>query len=50
MGRASAAHLATIRDVVGSIAEEAGLRDPEAFAHSWRRAKAMGRALIERYR
>ena len=69
VGRASAAHLATIRDVVGSIAEEAGLRDPEAFAHSWhilmkgsivaagegdveaaRRAKSMGRALIERYR
>jgi AcrR family transcriptional regulator len=69
VGRASAGHLATIRDVLRSIAEEAGLRDPEAFAHSWhilmkgsivaagegdvdaaRRAKAMGRALIEQYR
>jgi len=69
VGRASATHLATIRDVLRSIAEEAGLRDPEAFAHSWhilmkgsivaagegdvdaaRRAKAMGRALIEQYR
>jgi len=69
VGRASAVHLATIRDVLRSIAEDAGLRDPEAFAHSWhilmkgsivaagegdvdaaRRAKAMGRALIEQYR
>ena len=35
VGRASAAHLATIRDVLRSLAEDAGLRDPEAFAHSW---------------
>ena len=33
-GRASVRHLANIRSVVGRLAEEAGLRDPEAFARS----------------
>jgi AcrR family transcriptional regulator len=33
--RASAVHLQNIRSIVQSLAEEAGLRDPEAFAHSW---------------
>lgn len=32
---ASRQHLANIRDVVRSLAEEAGLREPERFAHSW---------------
>jgi AcrR family transcriptional regulator len=69
VGRASADHLATIRSVLRSLGEDAGLREPEAFAHSWhilmkgsivaagegdvdaaRRAKLMGRALIEQYR
>jgi AcrR family transcriptional regulator len=35
LGKASAAHLETIRAVVRELAEEAGLRDPEEFAHSW---------------
>jgi AcrR family transcriptional regulator len=35
VGRASAAHLEYIRSVVRSIAEEAGVREAEAFAHSW---------------
>jgi hypothetical protein len=30
-----AVHLTNIRSVVRSFAEDAGLRDPEAFAHSW---------------
>jgi AcrR family transcriptional regulator len=34
-GRASAAHLQNIRGVVARFAEEAGLRDPHSFAHSW---------------
>lgn len=29
------AHLATIRSVVGRLAEEAQLRDPDSFARSW---------------
>jgi AcrR family transcriptional regulator len=35
LGRASVQHLANIRSVVAKLAEEAGLREPEAFAHSW---------------
>jgi AcrR family transcriptional regulator len=35
LGKASAAHLEYIRSVVGTLAEEAGVQDPEAFAHSW---------------
>jgi AcrR family transcriptional regulator len=35
IGSASAAHLATIRSIIRQLAIEAGLRDPEAFAHSW---------------
>ncbi len=69
IGRASALHLANIRSLLTSLAAEAGLREPETFAHSWhilmkgsivaaaegdedaaRRAKSMGRALIETYR
>jgi AcrR family transcriptional regulator len=34
-GRASVRHLASIRTVVGRLAEEAALRDPASFAHSW---------------
>lgn len=34
-GRASADHLENVRSIVGRFAEEAGLRDPRAFAHSW---------------
>ena len=34
-GQASVRHLATIRTVVGRLAEEAALRDPASFAHSW---------------
>jgi AcrR family transcriptional regulator len=33
--RACAGHLQNIRSIVQRFAEEAGLRDPEAFAHSW---------------
>ncbi len=33
--RACAAHLQNIRSIVQRFAEEAGLREPEAFAHSW---------------
>lgn len=33
-GRASVQHLASIRSIVGRLAEEAGLRDPGSFAHS----------------
>jgi AcrR family transcriptional regulator len=69
IGRASALHLANIRSLLTSLAAEAGLREPETFAHAWhilmkgsivaaaegdqdaaRRAKSMGRALIETYR
>jgi AcrR family transcriptional regulator len=35
LGRASVRHLASIRSVVGRLAEEATLRDPASFAHSW---------------
>jgi AcrR family transcriptional regulator len=35
LGQASVRHLASIRSVVGRLAEEAALRDPESFAHSW---------------
>ena len=35
VGRASADHLQTIRSVVRTMAEEAGVEDPEGFAHSW---------------
>lgn len=35
IGQASVAHLSNIRDVVKLFAEEAGLKEPESFAHSW---------------
>jgi AcrR family transcriptional regulator len=35
IGAASAAHLENIRSIVRTLAEEAGLRDPEAFSLSW---------------
>jgi AcrR family transcriptional regulator len=35
VGQASIRHLANIRTVVRTLADEAGLRDPEAFARSW---------------
>jgi AcrR family transcriptional regulator len=35
LGQASAAHLENIRSVVRTLAEEAGLRDLEEFAHAW---------------
>lgn len=35
VGRASTEHLANIRAIISSRAAEAGLRDPEEFAHSW---------------
>jgi AcrR family transcriptional regulator len=35
VGQASARHLSSIRSVVGRLAEEATLRDPASFAHSW---------------
>ena len=66
---ASADHLASIREILRTLAEEGGFREPDAFAHSWhilmkgsivaagegdrdaaRRAKAMGRLLIDQYR
>ncbi|HZC13808.1 MAG TPA: helix-turn-helix domain-containing protein [Thermoleophilaceae bacterium] len=34
-GQASVRHLASIRSIVARLAEEAALRDPESFAHSW---------------
>ena len=34
-GRASIQHLENIRSIVGRLAEEAGLRDPDSFARSW---------------
>jgi len=34
-GDASVRHLENIRSIVSGLAEEAGLRDPEAFARSW---------------
>ena len=67
--RACTIYLERIRAIVRSLADEADLRDPDAFAHSWhilmkgsivaaaegdqdaaKRAKSMGRALIETYR
>jgi AcrR family transcriptional regulator len=35
VGQASVRHLASIRSIVGRLAEEAELRDPASFAHSW---------------
>ena len=35
VGRASAGHLENIRSVVRTVAQEAGLRDSDAFALSW---------------
>ena len=35
VGRASVQHLQKIRAIVRQSAQEAGLRDPEGFAHSW---------------
>ena len=35
VGNASARYLANIRTIVRTLAEEAGLRDPESFALSW---------------
>jgi AcrR family transcriptional regulator len=35
IGNASARHLENIRTIVRTLAQEAGLRDPEAFALSW---------------
>ena len=35
IGKASADHLTTIRSIIETLAEEAELRDPEQFAHSW---------------
>jgi AcrR family transcriptional regulator len=35
VGKASAKHLENIRTVVRTLAEEAGLREPEEFARSW---------------
>jgi AcrR family transcriptional regulator len=35
LGGASAVHLANIRSIIRQLATEAGLRDPEQFAHSW---------------
>jgi hypothetical protein len=34
-GSASVRHLENIRSLVRDLAEEAGLRDPGSFAHSW---------------
>jgi AcrR family transcriptional regulator len=34
-GSASVRHLANIRSIVQGLAEEAGLREPDSFAHSW---------------
>jgi AcrR family transcriptional regulator len=35
IGRASILHLANIRGFLTTLATEAGLREPETFAHSW---------------
>jgi AcrR family transcriptional regulator len=35
IGSASAVHLENIRSIIRQLAVEAGLRDPDAFAHSW---------------
>jgi AcrR family transcriptional regulator len=34
-GTASVQHLANIRSIVSTLAEEAGLREPDSFARSW---------------
>ncbi len=34
-GRASVRHLENIRSIVHGLGQEAGLRDPTSFAHSW---------------
>jgi AcrR family transcriptional regulator len=34
-GQASVRHLSSIRSIVGRLAEEAALRDPDSFARSW---------------
>src|ERR671937_1131436 len=35
VGKASARHLENVRAIVRDLADEAGLRDPTSFAHSW---------------
>jgi AcrR family transcriptional regulator len=35
VGKASTQHLITIRSIIRTLAEEAHLRDPDQFAHSW---------------
>jgi AcrR family transcriptional regulator len=35
IGSASAVHLATIRSIIYTLASEAGLSEPDQFAHSW---------------
>ena len=35
VGRASAVHLANIRSIIRTLAVEAGLAEPDQFAHSW---------------
>jgi AcrR family transcriptional regulator len=35
LGKASADHLTNIRSIIRTLAEEAGLRNAEQFAHSW---------------
>jgi len=35
VGKASAKHLENIRTIVRTLADEAGLREPDAFARSW---------------
>ncbi|MGH3437235.1 MAG: TetR/AcrR family transcriptional regulator [Sciscionella sp.] len=35
LGRASIGYLANVREIVRGWAEEAGLREPEEFTHSW---------------
>ncbi|MDX6413382.1 MAG: hypothetical protein QOG06_1401 [Gaiellaceae bacterium] len=35
IGKASAVHLSNIRSIIRTLATEAGLHDPDQFAHSW---------------
>jgi AcrR family transcriptional regulator len=35
IGNASVGHLSNIRSIIRTLATEAGLRDPDQFAHSW---------------
>ena len=35
VGQASVGHLENIRSILRSLAGEAGLRDPDGFAHKW---------------